>query len=1487
MKETTVSVIGGAFNSAIAGNADDSDGTNGSYTFTVKISKGKGTEIISAEKTMMIIATPYVSQLVPITAFSNIIGTAKVGDELKAGNLTPSSATVNYQWKISDTLDGSYTNIVGATKSKYTIIVANTGKFIKVEATGTGIYTNTVISAATAAVVDLTDYTQNSNLTPIVFDFDKKSEKQEDIIATIYFGKNANNTSATLSSVKVEEVNLVKNVDYILELNDLTFKKEYLALQDIGELVILIEFSAGEHAILTIIINDTTDYTENSTLSPTNIIFDKNISEQEDVITTITFGKNPDNTEAILLSVKVEDDNLVVLTDYILDDNTLIIKKEYLVTMPLKEINVVVKFSAGVLATLTINIIDTTDYTENSIISPVNDTFDKKTSVQKDITTTVTFGKNANNSKATILEVKVAGLPLTINIDYLIVGNILTIKSEYLVTQNLGSIFITIEFSAGENFILTINIIDTTDYTENSILSSLTGIFDKKSSVQKDVVTLVTFGKNANNTLATLSSVKINDVLLIANTDYKLVGSTLTFKKEYLATKALGIFEITVEFSAGASSDFKVTIIDTTDYTVSSIISPVVGEFDKKIGLQKDIVTIVTFGKNANNTTSTLTSLKVNGLVLTVNSDYLLVGNTLTVKKEYLVTKTLGVITISIEFSEGTTKALTVTIIDTTDYTENSSISPGVAEFDINIDNQKDKMITLIYGKNANNSVATISKIKVGEATLTGNIDYIVFENTLTIKKEYLAMKTVGTVLIEVEFSAGISSTINVNIIDTTDYTENSSITPTVTEFDKNIAIQADVTVLIVFGKNADNTVATLSKLKVGEQELILGTDYTFIDNLINIKKEYLSVQSLGDIIVNMEFSAGTAATLTITIIDTTDYTEDSIISPVTANFDKNVEFQADIVSTITFGKNFNNSTATMLNIKNGDLILIEDTDYTLVSNTLTFKKVYLETMVNGLLEISVEFSAGSVATLTITIIDTTDYTENSSVSPEIENFNKEIDLQADVSFSVTFGKNANNTTATLISLKVDEFTLIEDTDYLLFGNVIIIYKGFLATQVVGDVSVIVEFSAGTSVTLTITVIDTTPLPPNGDLLDSVSSSSFIGILYKRDGNIYYKEQDNTDRWSDEALIALGTEGKVVIDNIGNLHYVYTTTNKIGYKIYDGLTWTDEVLIESLNIGGTGSCSKPDMAIDNNGKAHITYTDSYGSSDNIPKPDIMYATNTSGVFVISLIFQGYQDYSSSGSWSGSYYNKGSVITLNDNGDYFIMAHKYSIWKWSNGRDIWYALEIKSNLGTGAISAAVNDEVYEAISSDGKLLVLYKQGSFKTSEIIITGSTISLINTTDISTSSVSRFSSDGSNVLVGGISAGTLQIQYNESSRIYPYITVKGTVVSIINNNGEFYAVYTDSVDSNVKKILIEAPETYTVTFAPGTTGNDLADITGATNYVATDVATEGVSFIAPVLSYAGYTFQGWFTDIEGTSAYIPGANEITADIILYAKFTI
>ena len=86
-----------------------------------------------------------------VSAINNIIGTAQVGVELTAGSLTPAGATASYQWKIST--DGTtYADITGATTNKYTPVVGDVGKFIKVSATGTGSYTGSATSAATAAV---------------------------------------------------------------------------------------------------------------------------------------------------------------------------------------------------------------------------------------------------------------------------------------------------------------------------------------------------------------------------------------------------------------------------------------------------------------------------------------------------------------------------------------------------------------------------------------------------------------------------------------------------------------------------------------------------------------------------------------------------------------------------------------------------------------------------------------------------------------------------------------------------------------------------------------------------------------------------------------------------------------------------------------------------------------------------------------------------------------------------------------------------------------------------------------------------------------------------------------------------------------------------------------------------------------------------------------------------------------------------------------
>ncbi len=93
--------------------------------------------------------------IVPPTYISissvSIEGTAKVGQTLTA-TPTPSGATVSYQWKISDSSDGTYTNISGATSKTY--IPTEAGKWLKVEVSGRGNYSGTQTSAAVGPVED-------------------------------------------------------------------------------------------------------------------------------------------------------------------------------------------------------------------------------------------------------------------------------------------------------------------------------------------------------------------------------------------------------------------------------------------------------------------------------------------------------------------------------------------------------------------------------------------------------------------------------------------------------------------------------------------------------------------------------------------------------------------------------------------------------------------------------------------------------------------------------------------------------------------------------------------------------------------------------------------------------------------------------------------------------------------------------------------------------------------------------------------------------------------------------------------------------------------------------------------------------------------------------------------------------------------------------------------------------------------------------------
>lgn len=99
----------------------------------------------------------------------------------------------------------------------------------------------------------------------------------------------------------------------------------------------------------------------------------------------------------------------------------------------------------------------------------------------------------------------------------------------------------------------------------------------------------------------------------------------------------------------------------------------------------------------------------------------------------------------------------------------------------------------------------------------------------------------------------------------TTPTPTNSAISPTTAAFDKNTAMQADITVTITPNGN------TLNAIMNGTTALTAGTDYTVSGNTVVIKKSYLSGRSVGTTSLTFDFSAGNDPVLSIVVSDTTN----------------------------------------------------------------------------------------------------------------------------------------------------------------------------------------------------------------------------------------------------------------------------------------------------------------------------------------------------------------------------------------------------------------------------------------------------------------------------------------------------------------------------------------------------------------------------------------------------------------------------------------
>ena len=186
----------------------------------------------------------------------------------------------------------------------------------------------------------------------------------------------------------------------------------------------------------------------------------------------------------------------------------------------------------------------------------------------------------------------------------------------------------------------------------------------------------------------------------------------------------------------------------------------------------------------------------------------------------------------------------------------------------------------------------------------------------------------------------------------------NSTISPATASFDKKTVNQADIPVTLTLNGN------TLTGIKNGIASLVAGTDYTVSGTTVMIKKTYLAAQPVGTTHLSFQFNAGSSATLSIAVSDSSIH--NSTISPATASFDKNAVNQADIPVTLTLNGN------TLTGIKNGTASLVAGTDYTVSGTTVTIKKTYLAAQPVGTTTLTVNFSSGTSATLAVSVINTT-----------------------------------------------------------------------------------------------------------------------------------------------------------------------------------------------------------------------------------------------------------------------------------------------------------------------------------------------------------------------------------------------------------------------------------------------------------------------------------------------------------------------------------
>jgi trimeric autotransporter adhesin len=452
---------------------------------------------------------------------------------------------------------------------------------------------------------------------------------------------------------------------------------------------------------------------------------------------------------------------------------------------------------------------------------------------------------------------------------------------------------------------------------------------------------------------------------------------------------------------------------------------------------------------------------------LTQGSEYTLSGNTVTILKSYLSTLSAGIKPLTFDFGVATKPILNVNIIDLL----NPSISPTAT--------------TVIRGSAADLAVTLIPNGNTfkGITGLTQGSDYTVIGNSVTILKSYLNTLLVGTKVLAFDFGVANNPNLTLTIIENTGLgvtiekvagnVGDTVIVPiSLTNVAKvgnvgtcNFYVSYDTTLLeaisvaagpivtnqgINFSSSINSGTSTISFLfldnTIGNE--LIKTDGVFAN--ISFKLKSTSAKVTTPVAFKTGGVFGDGNMVKIPVVNKTDgsVTIDPnnpypSINPTTNSFVQGSA--ADLSVTLTpNGSTFKGITG-----------LTEGTNYTVLGNTVTILKSYLNSLTEGTKELTFDFGVTNNPKLTITV---TPVIGTPTINPPTTSA-----VQGSAAdLAVTLTPNGNTFKGIT--------GLTQGTHYTVSGNTVTVLGSYLNSLALGTKVLTFDFGVTNNPTLTITI---------------------------------------------------------------------------------------------------------------------------------------------------------------------------------------------------------------------------------------------------------------------------------------------------------------------------------------------------------------------------------------------------------------------------------